>query len=217
MKSLDIFMPRVIPYVVGCTDPMAKQALVDAAVEFCVRTNAVWQQATLASRVGVAEYDIDVPAQMDVARVIEVYYGTARLRANDRADVDDPLALRGAVNGSTPTSGTPAAFFAAHGEGTFKVYPVPDTATALVFTVRASFTPTRNATQLDDVLYTKYIDVLACGAIAYLAAIPGQMFTSKSAADYHRQKFNFGLSRAITDGRKGAVMSSTRVKARAFA
>lgn len=216
MKPTSSFLPRVLPYVLGCTDPMAKQAVVDAAIEFCQRTNAVWTTFTASSRVGVSEYDIDVPTQMVTSRLLDVYFNDRKLRIVDSMAVDDPYALRGAVDGVDPESGAPLVAYAMQGTATFTVYPVPDEAIVDVFTCKASFQPTRAATQLDDTLYDRYLDTIASGAIAYLASLPGQSFTSLGVYKMHRDKFYLGIGSAVSDARKGASMTSTRVKSRAF-
>lgn len=217
MKSTDLFVAQVVPHVYGCSDPMAKTAVLEAAIEFCQRTNAVWQTATLSATVDIDEYDVDVPAQMQLNKVLEVYHNTTRLQSYDAASFDDVFGLRGAVDGVDPDSGNPTAFFAVEGASTFKVYPVPDTTETDIFTVKASFLPLRTASQLDDVLYNRYLSTIRSGAIAYLTALPGQPFSSLTVHDMHRQKFELGVSRALAAVRKGAAVTSSRVRARAFA
>ncbi len=217
MKSLDLFLPRVTPYVLDATEPMARQALVDAAIEFCLRTNAVYTITTANATANLGEYDIEEPTGMETVRVQDVYYGRTKLRPVDTAAVDEPLSLRGAVDGESPVVGTPVAFYALAGTNTFTVYPLPETTTAGMFTVKASFAPTRTATQLDDLLYDRYLDAIASGAIANLVAVPGQRFTSAGGYALHRERFERGVSRALAEARKGAAVTSTRVQPRSFA
>lgn len=217
MKSTDLFVAQVIPHVYGCSDPMAKQAVIETAIEFCQRTNAVWQSANISTVANQAVYDIDVPAQMQTNKILELYYSTTRLRAYDATSMDDVLAWRGEVDDQEPTTGDPLAFFAVEGESTFSVYPVPETATTDILTCKASFVPLRSASQLDDLLYNRYLSTIRSGAIAFLTAMPGQPFTSLSMHEMHRQQFERGVSRALAESRKGAAVTSTRVRARAFA
>ena len=43
MISIDKFYSRVMPYVQGCPEPTASQAILDAAIEFCDKTNVMRQ------------------------------------------------------------------------------------------------------------------------------------------------------------------------------
>lgn len=217
MKHLSAFMPYVIPHVAGCSEPLAFQALREAAQEFCTRTNIVQQTFTVSALAGVAEYDLDVPSQMQLARLLKVGWGTDRwLRVNDRWDVDNALALRGTVNGDDPVQGDPTAAWAEPETAVFKVYPVPDRDLDAMFTVTASYSPTDTATQLDDVLLQRWRRGVVAGALAYLQMMPGQPFTAPTFAR-HRDQFETEIGRAIAEARKGAAMTSTRIKARAFA
>lgn len=216
MRATTLFLPRVLPYVLGCTDPMAKQAVVDAAIDFCKRTNVVWRTFVVSSEVGVSEYDIEVPAQMVASRLLDLYYRDRKLPIVDSLAVDDPFALRGAIDGTQQDAGAPLASYAVLGEATFTVYPVPNEAVEDVFTGKASFQPTRSALQLDDVLYDRYLDTIASGAIMHLASLPGMPFTSKAVYEMHRARFYAGMGSAVSDARKGSGMTNTRVKPRAF-
>lgn len=217
MKSLGVFLPYVLPHALGCSEPLAYQALREAAYEFCTRTNIVNQTFTVTSIAGQAEYDLDVPTQMQLARLLKVAWGTDRwLTISDRWDVDDALALRGAVNSYDPTEGDPVAAWAEPETSVFKVYPVPDREVDGMFTVTASYTPTDTATQLDDVLFNRWRTGVVAGALAYLQMMPGQPFTANTFAR-HRDRFETEIGRATAEARKGAAMTSTRVKARAFA
>lgn len=217
MKSIDLFVAQVLPFVMGCTEPMAKTAVLESAIEFCQRTNAVRRLETMDAELDVDEYDVPVPGQMVTNKVIEVYYGTTQLYPNDATTIDDVLSTRGAVNDSDPSSGDPTAFYAVEGDATFKVYPIPDATTTNMFTVKASFVPLRTATQLDDVLYNRYLQYIRSGAVAYLASLPAQPFTSLPLYQMHKANFELGVSRAIAESRKGAAITSSRVRARAFA
>jgi hypothetical protein len=217
LKALSAFLPYVLPHAAGCTDPMAYQALREAANEFCTRSNIVQQTFTVGSVAGIGDYDFDVPTDMRLVRLLKVAWGVDRwLKVNDRADVDNVLALRGSVNGDDPVQGDPTAAWAQPDTSTFFVYPLPDRSVDGMFTVTASFAPTDRATQLDDVLFDRWRTGVVAGALAYLQMMPGQPFTAPTFAR-HRDRFETEIGRAIAEARKGAAMTSTRVKARAFA
>ena len=52
MISIDSFFSRVLPYVVGCSEPMARQAVLDSAIKFCDQSNVIRQTVDAFSTVG---------------------------------------------------------------------------------------------------------------------------------------------------------------------
>src|SRR5574343_1749686 len=73
--TLESFLPRMLPNAVGCTEPLALQALLDSAIEFCHRSVVV--TATLDPMVvqaDVSTYPLDLPAGTAVEHVLRVWY-----------------------------------------------------------------------------------------------------------------------------------------------
>lgn len=219
MKSFEVhFLPYVLVNVPGCTTPLAIQALRSAAIEFCTRSNLIQSIAKTSSTAAVDEYDVEVLPQMKVARVLQVFYGTTELEIVPTLMVGTPQALRGTVDGAEPGKGSPrAAFFKTPSGSTFSVYPVPDESKTEVFTVRASFAPSRSASSVDDLLFDDWVEVIAAGAIGQLQAMPGQSFTSLSTAGAFFQQFSAGVARARIEASKGRVAGSMRVRPVSFA
>lgn len=216
MRLLDDFSPFVLPYVVGCTTPMFEQALRSTAIEFCEKTDIVQQVVSTGVAESVGEYYVEVPADMLLARVMQVYYGQSKLSLIATTHVDIPFALRGSVDDQDPPSNTPLyAYQIEPGSSSFWLYPLPDRTDSTLLTVRASFSPSRDAAQLADVLYDNWVDPIAAGTIAHLMAMPGQPFTSPAAAEY-RLRFLSGVASARAESRKGRTLSSTRVQPRNF-
>lgn len=217
MKTLQSFLPHILPSVVGCSEPLAIQCLRDTAIDFAERTNVWWSWFTVGSEAGVQEYDVDLPTQARLVRVLAAFYLKTKMRANDVADVDDPFAIRGQIESSEPDSGEPTAIHAVPGGGTFLVYPLPESTVADAFTIRASYAPTDTATSLDDLFYTRYLQAMKYGTLARLYGTAGQGFTSPAMEDREMRKYMREVGRAVREARKGATQTSTRVKARAFA
>jgi hypothetical protein len=113
-------------------------------------------------------------------------------------------------------SGTPAYLYQKNPySASISLYPAPAAGSALV--VRASFSPLRAATSLDDVLFDKWVTAICAGALAYLYSQPGQPYTNVAQVAQMRAAFEAGVSSAVNRTTKGAVRASIQVSPRRFA
>jgi hypothetical protein len=216
VKLLDDFSPYVVPYAPGVTTPMFEQALLSTAYDFCNQTDIVQEVVATGVSDGVGEYYIEVPNEMLLGRVLGVFYGELPLKLVALTHVDIPFALRGAVDGVDPPTNTPTvAYQREPGAATIWLYPLPDRTDETLLTVRASFCPARNATQVPDVLFDNWVETIAAGAIAELMSIPGQPFSNPAAPQY-RARYLSGVASARSEARKGRTLSSIRVRPRNF-
>lgn len=210
MIELDRFLPRMLPYLVGCPDPLAKQALVDSAIEFCSRTNAVSTALDPISTVGgSATYELEPPAETKVSLVQRVWY---------EGDLIVPVPYEQATGIYGRPEGSPRFYF---GEFVDEVYsitlvPTPDKNSSEGLRIRAALVPTRSATKLHDVLFDRYADAVVHGAIAIVASIPDQSYTDLRLAAESRAKARLESSTARGEALRGNVRSSMNVKMRAF-
>jgi len=221
MQALSKFLPYVIPYVQGCSDPMAEQAILSACIEFATSA-AVVQTTTPVSVVAAQQdYDVDIPSQMALVAVQRVFYKNSLLSPVPLNSVLSGLAMQGVdIGDATVRVGAPQAYFLKDPTGDIiSLYPIPDTQAAVAngLTIQASFSPTRSATQVDDVLFNSYAEDIAYGAIGRLLGIPGQLFTNTPLATQNLKQFAQGVSSAKAVGRTGQLVSSSRVRAVRFA
>jgi hypothetical protein len=196
---------------------VVKRAIRSAAIEFCRGSQIVQEIATTNATANRGEYDVESPTQMQLDRVLQIFYNTTELVLVPTLEVRSALAMRGSVSGIDPVYNTPTtAYFKTPSGSTFSVYPIPAEDAANAFTVKASFAPTRAASQLPDILFDDWVEGIAAGAIAILQSTPAQSYTSPTAGTY-RMVFNDAMLRARSEARKGRVMASTRAKPVVFA
>lgn len=218
MKALDLFLPHILPHVLGASEPLVKQQLVRVAQEFCRRTLVVQEVSTVSLATGIGEYEVDVPSQTKLLRLQKVMVNNQPIRLVPTVHVTLPVALRGAVGSATPERGTPTcAYFATATGSAFWVYPLPDAASADALTAVAAYSPTLSATQLSDALYDDWIDALAAGTIGRLLSIKGQPFYSPAESVPHKGQFEVEVSRAKREALTGRVVGSMQVSSRGFA
>jgi hypothetical protein len=208
------FMPSVLPYVYGCPDVAAEQALRLACIDFCKRTDIV--QAVLAPVDVVLngqDYPLTMPdTNMQLARVLGVSWQGKWLTPVDTDNVQSDVALRGAAIGSaTPVYGDPGYYFQKTPDtSTVSLYPIPNTALTGGLLFRISTYPTIASTQVHDQLYNEWVEVIAAGALARLLATPGQPFTGNPEQQGHM--FERGISRAKIQVAESKVQGALRVR-----
>lgn len=210
MVNLSNFFPRLLPYVVGCPEPLAQQALLDSAIEFCRRSQVVTTNLDpITVREGVSNYELDSPSnQVVVDQVLKVWYDSTLMSA---APYETATALFN-------PAGAPRYFFGQEIDEVFTLtlLPAPDKTVRNGLLVRASLRPTRAATQVYDILYDRHIEGVVAGAMGILMATPDQPFTDMTMAGAQEIKARALANNARFDAMHGRVQSSLSVRMRAF-
>jgi hypothetical protein len=219
VKSLDLFMPWVVPYVTGAPDPLVKQMVLDACIEFCAGTTVVQSVSTYSLEAGTAEYPIDVPTQQRLSRIIAVYVGTEQLRSVPVEEVRHGGAIRSAVDTDVSSDvGTPRFFYQPDplSDSVF-LWPVPEADSDNTLAIQAAFEPTRSSTSVADALYDFYVGDIANGALARLMNIPNWPFSNPQLAAQYKSRFSSAIADTLTFSKVGTVRATSRVQPRAFA
>lgn len=218
MKSLDLFVPWVAPYVYGAPEPLIRQMLIDSAIEYCSATHAIQTVTVQSVEAGEPRYVIETPSQQKLSTVLSVFYLDQPLLAMPLDGVRSGAATRAGedtvVEGRV---GTPEGFYqVTPGEDAIYLWPRPDTTVDDALAVRAAFEPTRNATALADRLYDAVYDI-AAGAIARLLSMPGQTFTNAAGAERSYRQFQSALGSERMSSARGDSRATLRVTPRPFA
>lgn len=218
--TLDQFFPWVLPSVPGCSDLLAQQAIRQACIEFCNRTDLVQRVTTADATAAVQDYTITPPTDMILSRILSVGWQGTLLSMVSPDVVNNDLALRGvAIGTATPLTGDPRWAFQktpADSDAGFSIYPIPDTTVTLGLTVKASYAPTNAAATVDDALWNDYVEQIAAGAMARLMMMPGQTFSSKSGALY-KIEFERAIERGRHQKNTGSLAADKRVMPVRFA
>ena len=84
------FLPWILGDVPGCPDIVAQRAVVAAAKEFCEGSN-VWNVLTdpIVLVDGLAGYDLDIPTDAEIVKVMAVYGPERRLIAKTLDEIGD--------------------------------------------------------------------------------------------------------------------------------
>jgi hypothetical protein len=208
MKPISVFFPRVLPYVPGCSEPLAQQALVDAAIVFCEESQVIRARLDGFSTVpDQVSYELDAPAQQQVARILEV-------RVDGRPI---PMVMAEDVGMISDAVGRPMACYtdATGSEFVLRLFPIPDGVYQVQ--VSAALRPSRDATSVEDDLFNLWSDALVSGALARLMAVPAQPFSNPALAGGYSVAALSAARKARVEGSFARVRGSTGVTQRPFA
>lgn len=205
MKTLDDFLPFIMPYVPMCPEPLARQALIQAAIEFCSRTQIVQSIERVRLVAGREVYGIDIPAQHELLNVLEVVYAGRSLDA-----LSYPVAEMSPGRPQGVLKPLPE-------QSELTVVPAPDADSASFILVHSAFRPTAKATMLAPELFNEWHDAIVQGALKRLCAMPAQPFTAASTVVLATQAFAEYVVEARLVARKKRLVHSDRVQPRPLA
>jgi len=206
MVNVDKFYSRVLPYVQGCPEPTASQAIIDAAIHFCDSTNVMRQSLdTFYTSVDLNDYDIDPPSrQLRVSKILAV-----RLDGEELSGVfeDDSYML-------PAREGKPTAFYTRRVDEalSLRFNVLPDARYAVE--VSAAFAPTRSATTVETDLYDYWGDAIVMEAIAKLTSIPQTIFFNPALSVEMASKAREQRHTARIESHQGKVRGGSRVRLR---
>jgi hypothetical protein len=203
-KTWDEFTSRFLSEVPRCSQPLAEQKVLDAAIEFCRRTHILKVQHTPISAVAAQrEYDWAPGSNLKVVRPEQVFYNGVQI---DPATEDDLAALY--TNWNTET-GTPK-FYLQQVLEKLILCPIPDEDLADAITALVSVRPSLDATDIDDAIFDKYVEEIAWGAKARLFAMPNTDWFSPDGAAYNKRLFESCIARVAVLVDKGHTRAPLR-------
>lgn len=203
MRLLSDFYARLLPHVTGCPEPLANQALVDAAIAFCEDSKVVRRRLDVFQTVaGQDVYEFDVPAQQRISRITKVLISGVPLVS---AASEDAVFWQ-------ECQGKPTVFTTVRvdSELLLKLHPVADAAYAVE--VEAVLCPTRNATQLEDDLFDRWVEPVLFGAMGRIKAVPGQPFSDPVGSMAYTQRAFTTTNKAKVEAQFDSVQSARRIR-----
>ena len=165
----------------------------EAASEFFERSMAwtVTQDAETLPK-GVETFDLDLPTSTRLVSVASVKYGSKELSGMHRDDMDR------LPTDWTVTKGNPLSYIY-NDESSIRLYPIPDESRPDQMRVRFSVAPTRDATDIPDILGERYYEHILYGARYRLAKMPGMPWTNPALAAMNQQMFEQKVRNAKVD------------------
>ena len=204
--DFDDMLPEVLAYVPTVPEPVAINAIRNAAIEFC-QASHIWlfdHDATTVV-VGVANYEFDPPPDTVVVRVHQAWFDTGPIAPV----TEDSLQASFGTNWREAT-GTPTKFLQqVHNE--ILLVPIPDKRVVGGLKMTCALAPTRTATSIDTAIYERWAEKIAFGARARLHETPNQLYSDPAAAGYCRRMFMQGISQAKVERNRSLTRVSPRM------
>lgn len=194
------FQPYVLPYVIGCPDPVLEHHARLASIEFCRRTGCLTQVLAPIATDGVSH-----------AVALNPGAGLQVLKLKSVTVDAQPWTLATTEHGHELADAQRLDDFAfASGDAELQVHPLQ--AAGLDVVARVVLAPTMTAATCPDDLLP-YLQDIAHGATASLMLIPAQTFTNPAHAQQEQAAFNARVATLAAKMARGN--SSAKMRSRA--
>ncbi len=203
MVSLDLFFPTVRGRLPGCPETVLRDAIRDACIEFCKRTQLFTQEVTVDVAAGEAQ-TVLYPDSDVLWEILDLRRDTSPLTALNRTEF--------LVQGYAVDAGTPAYYYL-DGDRALVLGPVPDTAETLTALVTSR--PTDTATYVADALWSDFREPVSAGARAWVRRHYGEWSEPRLEAE-DRQFFERAIHNQNIRRARGGAGTALRVRAYGF-
>lgn len=200
MKTWDDFLPKILPYAPGCPDITALERLKDAAQEFLERSRVwrVWLTITT-----TAALDLYTPTLPSGAQLVELHSATL-----------NGSGIEVGVNPDDTQTGLPNLVYT---EDLVQIglYPIPSTS-GQIARVRASLTTSDAALGVEDFLFERYAESIACGALYRICITPDKSYTNVGLASDKMNAFERDIAEYAAAKSRGNTSKPHRVRSHLF-
>jgi hypothetical protein len=208
--SIDVFLPHILPSVIGCPDFSVRSAIVEAAIKFCTESHA-WTETldTLYLNNGTHSYELDLPKDTRVVLVKNVWADQGELTDATMTEISSQ------IPNWQSARGTPRFYNQLNWEE-LRIYPTPSAPATTALTVRAALAPKRTATTFPDSFADRNFQAIVSGALWKLMLTPGQAWANPSLAAFHKGEFDIAVGTAKAEMFHERVVGNVRVAPRRF-
>jgi hypothetical protein len=209
MKPWTAFYDWVNPEVPGVPAELVSMHARSIAIDFFDTAGIyVADSDPVVLTANVATYDLDAPANYDVARIQTLWYNGVELTPKGEQD------FKALFGQWTTQTGNPT-FFLQETQADFRLVPCPDaTAVATCSTVnmRVVLRPSRGSAGIEDWIFDKWVETMAYGIKWRLMAMPAKPFSNPQLATYNQGLYRAGTDDAIRDVSRGLTRAQIRIR-----
>lgn len=201
------WLDHIQPHVPDCPSPMILQAVRQASIEFCRSSRYLRVNLDpFNTVVGDDEYELSPPTDTVVSAIINIRCGGRILDPEKQEDLDAES------NYWRDLEGQPSRFIQPD-ESTIIINPIPQE--VMVVRIMAAVRPSQSSGGVDSLLFERFMDAIASGALAKLMAMPSVAWSNPELSAYHAGIFRSGVSEAADKAARGLTDSrKIRVKSR---
>lgn len=205
MIELDSYLPSILPYAPGVTEPVALACVVKSAQAFCERTR-LWRSSAVLNVTPFTPNVIAVPVGAELFEIESARFNGQDLKPISLNDLDTyhagwrDLDYNGQARWITQTQ-----------LGTVQVVPANTGVLELTTLLR----PTDKIQQLPD-LFSQHTQLIADGALAEILMLPAQVFSDPQRAVFYAQRFDSRTDSLFKRTIQGQQRAPVRTRARFF-
>lgn len=203
----DAFLPHVLPHVPNCFEEQAIVAIRNACIDFCRDTLVLQQDIDPITMVaGIGTYELEVTRGYVPGQVLGLYYLARKLERKSQLELERLYTRNWQSIDGTPQVYTQFNFT----EITFA--PKPNETVRNAVTGRMSYLPSRSSTEIDDLIFERYLDEIVVGAVARLMATPNQPYTDAEGSNNYARIFSSKVAQARAFVQGGMNHAPMRVR-----
>jgi hypothetical protein len=214
ITDYEMFLPEVMPWARACAEMVAIQAIRNAAIEFCSRTNWwKYEPAPIFFVPDQTDYDVAIPDGTHLVLLLQAYNDRRRIYIR----TSDQLAHSHVLDWRT-IDASQASTITQLNATQIRILPVPnaDTLQETGLSLLVALAPSRTSTGVLTEIYEHYAETIAQGALARLYSQMETPYSSPQAMTVARQMFNAGVDDARAEanrayGRVGITVQLSRI------
>jgi hypothetical protein len=215
MAAFRDFDPYVLPWVSGAARPAIDDALRQSAIEFCKRTYAVVENFNVKAPAKPELVLASADPNLEVHAALEVYGPAGKLDPATKQKLRD--AYPDGWQDETAAAASDLRFWISLGETSIRLVPYLTVATTeKVLLLEVSMRPTVDAAELPDILYTRWPEIIAAGALWRLHSQEGVPWQNLARVPAEMAAFNSGISHAADEVEAGYNRPQLRTGLDAF-
>jgi hypothetical protein len=210
-KTWEKWFDEVLTDIAGCGSDVAKNAIRNAAIEFCDRST-VWRvdHDPIDALLNTGSYIWAPPANTKVALPIAVWFNGQPLDPMPAHELDRLYTYWPSEVGTAPR------YFVQQQLETLIVVPAPNAALAQAIKAKVALKPTRASASIDDQIWEKYLEHIACGARGKLRMMRKKPWSDLELGAAELAKFSQYIGEAKLAADRGFVRSRSRIRAHYF-
>ena len=205
--SYEAFFPEVLPYVHDVPEFVAVNAIRNACIEFCEKSDYIVQTLDpITILPNVSTYELDLPTDMILTRIIAGWVGNLPLTFKSEEDLQRIYPLDWRAMGGRPQ------YITQQVPGEVIIAPYSDYRMSNGMKLIVALKPTRQSTTVDELIYQRWAEHIGFGARARLYDTPNQPYYDPNQAVKFRAWFESAIGEAKMERNRGMTRSVTRVR-----
>ena len=208
MTSLTEFLRFLFPLVPSASEPSAINALRQAAIDLCT-TSSMWvvELDPMTAIAGVAEYELEMPSSTRLNLVMSASYDGRIIKPRSHDELDKMYVAEDWLE----VTGTPT-YYTQFDDVSIRLVPYPNVTLANGIKVRVTLTPTMDATEVLDELFSGFARDIAYGAAATLLSEQDREYSDKNKSAMYARMFKSAIDSATIMANRSRVRAPLRVR-----